>query len=106
MAAYLVANYEISNPTKYKDYVPAVFPTLERYSAEVLVAEYQSKTLEGNPGSVTIVIKFDSQKSLDDWYNSPEYQKVIHLRTDNSSGIAVSAGEFDLEKNLDILGAM
>ena len=73
---------------------------------EVLVAEYESEPLEGKPGSVTVVIKFDSKEALNAWYNSPEYQTVIRLRTDNSEGIVVSAGEFDLEKNLRILEAL
>lgn len=106
MAAYIVANFELTNPAGYKEYVPAVIPTLQAHGAEILVAEYQSKPLEGEPGSVTVVIKFDSEESLQGWYNSPEYQTIIHLRTDNSTGIAVSAGEFDLEKNLRLLEAM
>jgi uncharacterized protein (DUF1330 family) len=106
MAEYLVANFELTNPKGYKAYVPAVLPTLEAHNAEILVAEYDSEPLEGNPGSVTVVIKFESKQALDAWYNSPEYQKVIGLRTENSVGTAVSAGEFDLEKNLRILASM
>ena len=106
MPAYVVANFEITNQEGYKAYVPGVLPTLEAHGAEVLVAEYESEPLEGKPGSVTVVIKFDSKEALNAWYNSPEYQKVIRLRTDNSEGIVVSAGEFDLEKNLRILEAL
>ncbi|MFN2375399.1 MAG: DUF1330 domain-containing protein [Candidatus Binatia bacterium] len=103
MAAYLVANFALTNPAGYKSYVFAVMPTLEAHGAEVLVADYESKPLEGNAGSVTVVLRFPSAEARDAWYWSPEYQKVIHLRTDNSKGIAVSANEFDLEHNLRIL---
>jgi uncharacterized protein (DUF1330 family) len=103
MAEYLVANFELTNPKGYKAYVPAVLPTLEAHNGEILVAEYESEPLEGNPGSVTVVIKFESKQALSTWYNSPEYQKIIGLRTDNSEVIAISAGDFDLEKNLRIL---
>ena len=106
MAAYLVANFEITNPEGYRAYVPGVLPTLEAHGAEILVAEYESEPLEGNPGSATVVLKFESKEALNAWYNSPEYQKVIHLRTDNSEGMVVSAGDFDLEKNLRILEAL
>ena len=106
MATYLVANFEITNQEGYKAYVPGVLPTLDAHGAEILVAEYESESLEGNPGSVTVVIKFESKEALNVWYNSPEYQKVIHLRTDNSEGMAVSADEFDLQKNLRILDAL
>lgn len=106
MSAYLVANYEITNPAGYKSYVPAVIPILEAHGAEILVADYESQTLEGKPGSVTVVIKFESKEALNAWYNSPEYQKIIHLRTGNSEGIALAAGEFNLEHNLRILEAL
>ncbi len=106
MSAYLVANFEITNPEGYKAYVPGVLPTLEAHGAEILVAEYESEPLEGNPGSATVVIKFDSKEAIKAWYDSPEYQKVIRLRTDNSEGILVSVGEFDLQKNLRILEAL
>jgi uncharacterized protein (DUF1330 family) len=106
MAEYLVANFELTNSEGYKAYVPAVVPTLQAHGAEILVAEYESEALEGEPGSITVVIKFASKEALNGWYNSPEYQRIIHLRTDNSKGIAVSAGEFDLEKNLRLLEAL
>jgi uncharacterized protein (DUF1330 family) len=106
MAAYFVGNFELTNAGGYKAYVPAVVPILQAHGAEILVAEYESEPLEGKPGSVTVVVKFASKEALDTWYSSPDYQKIVHLRTDNSKGIFVSAGEFDLEKNLRILEAM
>ena len=106
MSAYFILNYEITNPAGYKSYVPAVIPILEAHGAEVLVADYESETLEGKPGSVTVVVKFESKEALNAWYNSPEYQEIIHLRTGNSEGIGVAAGEFNLEHNLRILEAL
>lgn len=105
MAAYLVANFELTNPSGYKSYVAAVLPTLEKHGGEVLVADYESESLEGESGTVTVVIRFASREALNGWYQSPEYRTIIHLRTDNSEGIVVAASEFDLEKNLRILEA-
>ena len=105
MAAYLVANFTLTNPSGYKSYVAAVLPTLEKHGAEVLVADYESQSLEGKSGLVTVVIKFASREALSGWYQSPEYRKIIHLRTDNSEGMVVAASEFDLERNLRILEA-
>ena len=106
MAAYIIGNYELTNPADYKSYVPAVLPTLEAHGAEILVADYESEALEGKSASVTVIIKFESKEVLNAWYNSPEYQEIIHLRTDNSEGIIIAAGEFDLEHNLRILEAL
>ena len=62
-----------------------------------------SSNRDGEAGAVTVVIKFASNEALSKWYESPAYQKIIHLRTDNTEGIAVAAKEFDLERNLGIL---
>ncbi len=43
MVAYLVANFELTNPAGYKSYVPAVIPTLKAHGAEILVADYESE---------------------------------------------------------------
>jgi uncharacterized protein (DUF1330 family) len=37
MAAYPVANFDLTNPSDYKAYVPGVLPKLEAHGAEVLV---------------------------------------------------------------------
>ena len=103
MAAYLVANFKIINPTEYKSYVAAVVPLLQASGAEILVADYETEALEGKPGSVTVVIRFASKESLNTWYHSPEYQQIKHLRTDNSEGMVVATNEFDLEHNLRVL---
>ena len=50
-----------------------------------------------------MVFKFASKDALYGWYNSHEYQEMIHLRSDSTKGIAVAAGEFDLDKNLRLL---
>jgi uncharacterized protein (DUF1330 family) len=101
-----VANFEITNPTGYKSYVPAVVPTLEAHGAEILVADYETEPLEGKPASVTVVIRFASKEALHAWHQSPEYQEILHLRTENAEGIVVAASEFDLEKNLRILESL
>ena len=94
MAGYIVVNYQITNPKGYEPYVPAVMPTLEAHGAEVLVADSESEVLEGNPASITVILKFESKDAARAWYESPEYREVINLRTDNSDGTAVLVDEF------------
>ena len=52
--------------------------------------------VEGEPGAVTVVLKFPSRAALRGWYDSPEYQAIIHLRTDNTEGGLVFADEFTM----------
>jgi uncharacterized protein (DUF1330 family) len=106
MSAYLVANFELTNAEGYKAYVPAVIPTLQAHGAEILVADYESEPLEGAPGAITVVIRFESKEALHTWYRSPEYQEIIGLRTDNSTGIAVIVEDLDMQKNMRLLAAM
>ena len=94
MAGYIIVSYRITNPAGYEAYVPAVMPTLEAYGAEVLVADSESEILEGSPESITVVLKFASKEAARAWYESPEYQEVIHLRTDNCESHAVLVDEF------------
>jgi uncharacterized protein (DUF1330 family) len=94
MAAFLVANYRITNAESYGAYPPAVLPTLASHGVEVLVADYESEVVEGQPSSVTIVLKFASKEAARAWYDSPEYQEIVHLRTDNSEGSVVFADGF------------
>ena len=96
MAAYLIANYRITNPEAYAAYPPAVVPTLLAHDAEVLVADYESEVVEGQASGVTIVVKFPTKKAARTWYNSSEYQEIVHSRIDNSEGFVLFADEFKM----------
>ena len=89
MSAYFIASYRITDPKGYEPYPAAATATLLAHSFEPIVADYASQTIEGAPGDVTVVLKFASKEAAMAWYNSPEYQAIKHLRTDNSEGSAV-----------------
>jgi len=94
MSAYLIANYKITNPEEYKPYVPAVMPTLEAHGVEVLVADNDTEVVEGTPSNVSVILRFPSKEAAYAWYNSPEYQAIIHHRKDNTKGFVVFADQF------------
>lgn len=94
MASYLIANYEVNDVEGYQSYLAAVGPTIAAHHGKILVAGAGSTVKEGSPGPVTVVLQFPSREALDGWYNSSEYQKIIHLRTDNTAGFVVFADEF------------
>lgn len=94
MAAYLIANYKITNPDAYQAYPPAVGPTLAAYGGEVLSADPESEVMEGSPEHMSVILRFPSKEDARTWYNSPEYQAAIHLRTDNTEGHLVFVDEF------------
>jgi len=91
MAGYFIANYTITNQAEYKRYIAAVGPVLEAHGAENIVIDRDSEPLEGSAGQVTVVLRFATKAAAKAWYESPEYQAIKHLRTDNTEGIGVIA---------------
>jgi len=91
MAGYFVANYTITNQAEYQKYLEAVGPTLTAHGAERVVVDRDSELLEGSAGLVTIVLRFATKAAAQAWYSSPEYQAIVHLRTDNVEGVGVIA---------------
>ena len=91
MAGYFVANYTITNQADYQQYLAAVGPILQAHGAEAVVVDRDSMLLEGSAGEVTVVLKFATKAAAQAWYESPEYQAILHLRTDSSQGAAVIA---------------
>ncbi len=94
MAGYLIANYKITNEEGYQNYIATVGATIIAHGGEILVAGPGSEAVEGEPNAVTVVLKFSSKDTLRAWYDSPEYQEIIHHRTDNTEGTLVFADEF------------
>ena len=91
MAGYFVANYTITNQAEYTQYLAAVGPILKAHGAENIVIDRDSELLEGPAGQVTVVLRFASKAAAEAWYESAEYQAILHLRTDNTEGIGVIA---------------
>ena len=93
MAAYMVFNYRITDHDAYKAYLGKVADTLNAHGAEIVVADFESEVIEGDAGHVTVVLRFASKDAAKGWFDSPEYQEIIGLRTGNSTGIAVLTNE-------------
>ncbi|MEM8501184.1 MAG: DUF1330 domain-containing protein [Pseudomonadota bacterium] len=93
--AFFVFNYTVSAEARYDVYLTRVGDTLGAYGAEVLVADYTSEVIEGNAHDVTVVLKFESTDVAKKWYESAEYQEIVSLRLDSSSGVALLANAGD-----------
>jgi uncharacterized protein (DUF1330 family) len=91
MSAYFVFNYQISDREAYDPYLAAVPKTLEAHGAEILAADFESESIEGDARQVTVVLKFASKEAAKQWYQSPEYQEIIGIRLNNSEGISTLA---------------
>jgi uncharacterized protein (DUF1330 family) len=94
MSAYLIFSYTITDPEAYKQYPVAAMPSIGAHQAEVLVADYQSDSVEGSPGRVTVVLRFESKDAARAWYECAEYQAAKPLRTNSTEGVAVLCDGF------------
>jgi len=57
-----------------------VVPLLEKHGAEILVADYDARALEGDKRSVYVVLRFESEEAALGWYDDPAYDPVRKIR--------------------------
>jgi len=94
MATYMIARYDIENPEEYMRYALAADSLLEKHGGELLVADDQATSIEGQGGCVSAVVAFDTQEAAMEFYNDPDYQALKKIRlgatTNGSVVIATS----------------
>ena len=91
MAAYVIADINVSDPGKYDEYRKQVLATIQKFGGRFLVRGGQHETLEGtwHPARL-VLIEFPDMDALQAWYRSPEYAPLITLRQAASSGHLVA----------------
>ena len=86
---YMVVHLDVTDPQKYETYRSKVAATISQYKGTFLVRGGAMETLEGAPlPARTVVLEFASVEQAKTWYHSPEYQAIIDLRLDASTGHA------------------
>jgi uncharacterized protein (DUF1330 family) len=87
MPAYFVAEIEITNQAGLEPHRAAVGATLTQYGGRFLTRGGATELIEGGPEPKRVVIlEFADTAAVKRWYNSPEYQKILPTRLDNSTG--------------------
>ena len=81
MAAYVLAQVEITDPESFARYRQMVAPTIEQFGGRYIVRGGNVETLEGefNPGRL-VIIQFDSAERAKAWWDSEEYAEAKALR--------------------------
>jgi len=81
MSAYLIANVVIKDNDKFKDYMKATPPIIKKFGGRFLVRGGDFQICEGNwnPERL-VVVEFESMQKAKQFYNSPQYKAIIHLR--------------------------
>jgi uncharacterized protein (DUF1330 family) len=95
MSVYFILSYDIENPQGYEGYVPGVIPLLQKHNAEILVADYEAKSIEGEARGVNVVLRFETEEAAMNMYNDPAYQPLKKLRLDSTcNGTSLLAKQF------------
>ena len=92
MAAYVIAEVEVTDPAGYEEYRRAVPATIEQYGGKYLARGGKVESLEGGwQPSRLVVLEFDSVERAREWWSSQEYSgpKSIRQNTANSKLIVV-----------------
>ena len=81
MAAYVIAEIDITDPETYKEYQRLVPQTVEQYGGRFLARGGKIIPKDGGwtPKRV-IVIEFPSLDAAQQWYDSPEYAPLLDIR--------------------------
>jgi uncharacterized protein (DUF1330 family) len=81
MAAYCIAEIDITDPASYEEYRKQVPAVIAKYGGKYLVRGGSVESLEGGWSPKRLaVLEFASMEQALKWYRSPEYAPLIKLR--------------------------
>src|SRR5580765_2988368 len=81
MPAYLIARVEVTDWTRYRQYMKATPAAIAAFGGKFIVRGGELATLEGEPETRRLVIiEFASLEQAKAFYASPEYGKAKALR--------------------------
>lgn len=90
MTAYALAHlYNRNLHAEVLEYIERIQATLDPYEGRFIVHGPSVDVREGEwPGTV-VIIEFPTVDQARAWYESPPYQEILPLRTDNIEGTAI-----------------
>jgi uncharacterized protein (DUF1330 family) len=81
MAAYLIADVNITDPVAYEEYKRKVAATTEAFGGRYLTRAGATEVLEGNwVPQRFVILEFPDAESIKAWYNSPQYKPLLEVR--------------------------
>lgn len=81
MAAYILADVNVTDSELFKEYSKGVPASLAVYGGHYLVRGGEVEVEDGtwNPKRL-VVIEFENKEQAKKWLNSPEYQPLMKIR--------------------------
>ena len=90
MSAFCLLQISINDPIKLKEYTDAAPATVIRFGGQLIFRGEVSDSLSGQPKhDSAVVLEFPDSESVNDWYQSADYQSLIENR-DAAAEVIVS----------------
>ncbi len=82
MSAYVIVEFTVKDPEMYREkYAPFAGQTAKEHGGEAL-ASGNWEVLHGDPVATSgALMRFPDHETAVKWYNSPEYQQLIEVRS-------------------------
>ncbi|MBT5265471.1 MAG: DUF1330 domain-containing protein [Rhodospirillaceae bacterium] len=87
--ALIIVQLDVHDMDTYKTYTAQTPGVVESFGGRFVVRGGRWETIEGDPPrSRVVVLEFPSFDRAKEFYNSPEYQKILPIRLGASTGSA------------------
>ncbi len=87
MKAYVIANIDVRDPTRYADYVKLTPGTIAPFGGRFIARGGRSERLEGGtPANRIVLLEFPSYEQAKAWYDSDGYRVAMAIRQSASKG--------------------
>jgi uncharacterized protein (DUF1330 family) len=89
MGSYLIGHIAVKDEKLWQEYVAGVQESLIPYQSKILFRGKLASVLAGkHEHNLAVVIEFQDQSTLDNWYSSEKYQSLIPIR-DKAANVAI-----------------
>ena len=92
---YWIARIDVHNMDGYKEYVAQNGAVFAKYGAKFLVRGGKHVPTEGSSRSRNVVLEFPDYETALACYNSPEYVRLVAIRSPHSEGDLVIIEGYD-----------
>ena len=90
MSAFLIATVTVKDAKKFQEYGGKAMETIQAFNGELMLRGKYEGVLAGNTNhQAAAIIKFPDIETLNNWYQSDEYQAIIPLRDEAADVIIV-----------------
>jgi uncharacterized protein (DUF1330 family) len=96
MTYALVRIESITDPGRFQQYKACVGPVVERFGGKYLAVETEAQVQEGTwNAAITVLVSFPSLAQANRFYDSAEYQEILPLRTQATTGSFIFIRDLD-----------